>query len=285
MGALRRAVSALARQQSRAFASNVNQTYGLPTETFKRKVRETARGRSRGRTSGGGSSPSPPSPREASSSRRAAPTSRGGDRGDEGREAHRANPKSVFRTITRLRADSSVCFSRARTTAVDRDLSRRRLEAFRAREHRTSLTHGSFVFRLSFPVRVLHSQVVIYSPARAACQQGKALLGNWKIHPGEQQKWENPLMGWTSTGDALSHQFNSVVNFESKEAAVAFCEKYGWEYDISEPQKMNPKGASTIPGAGKIGTKPKSYGDNFAVARKGIPVWPHPGFEAEGGGK
>jgi len=42
MGALRRAVSALARQQSRAFASNVNQTYGLPTETFKRKVRETA---------------------------------------------------------------------------------------------------------------------------------------------------------------------------------------------------------------------------------------------------
>ena len=60
-----------------------------------------------------------------------------------------------------------------------------------------------------------HAQVVIYSPARAACQQGKKLLGTWKIHPGEQQKWENPLMGWTSTGDALSHQFNSVVNFES----------------------------------------------------------------------
>ena len=44
MGALRRAVSALARQHSRAFASNVNQTYGAPAETFKRKVRETARG-------------------------------------------------------------------------------------------------------------------------------------------------------------------------------------------------------------------------------------------------
>ena len=126
---------------------------------------------------------------------------------------------------------------------------------------------------------------MIYSPARAACQQGKALLGNWKIHPGEQQKWENPLMGWTSTGDALSHQFNSVVNFESKEAAVAFCDKYGWEYEVMEPQKMNPKGASTIPGAGKIYSRPKSYGDNFAVARKGVPVWPHPGFEAEQGGK
>ena len=111
------------------------------------------------------------------------------------------------------------------------------------------------------------------------------MLGTWKIHPGEQQKWENPLMGWTSTGDALSHQFNSVVNFESKEAAVAFCDKYGWEYEVMEPQKMNPKGASTIPGAGKIYSRPKSYGDNVAVARKGVPVWPHPGFEAEQGGK
>lgn len=43
----------------------------------------------------GGSSPSPSSPRDASSSRRAAPTKRRGDRGDEGWEAHRANPKSA----------------------------------------------------------------------------------------------------------------------------------------------------------------------------------------------
>jgi hypothetical protein len=39
------------------------------------------------------------------------------------------------------------------------------------------------------------------------------------------------------------------------------------------------KGHSTIPGAGKAGIRPKSYGDNFAVARKGYPVWPHPGYE------
>ena len=123
---------------------------------------------------------------------------------------------------------------------------------------------------------VLH-QVVIFRPARAACQQGKALLNTWKIHPGEQQKWENPLMGWTSTGDAMAHQFNSILSFDSKEAAVAFCEKHGWTFEAQEPQLMG-KGASTIPGAGKAGVRPKSYGDNFAVARKGIPVWPHPGF-------
>lgn len=121
-------------------------------------------------------------------------------------------------------------------------------------------------------------QVVIFRPARAACQQGKALLNTWKIHPGEQQKWENPLMGWTSTGDAMAHQFNSILSFDSKEAAVAFCEKHGWTFEVQEPQLMG-KGASTIPGAGKAGVRPKSYGDNFAVARKGIPVWPHPGFE------
>lgn len=120
-------------------------------------------------------------------------------------------------------------------------------------------------------------QVVIFRPARAACQQGKALLNTWKIHPGEQQKWENPLMGWTSTGDAMAHQFNSILSFDSKEAAVAFCEKHGWEFEVQEPQLMG-KGASTIPGAGKAGVRPKSYGDNFAVARKGIPVWPHPGL-------
>lgn len=42
---------------------------------------------------------------------------------------------------------------------------------------------------------------------------------------------------------------------------------------------MQGVGASTIPGAGKAGTRPKSYGDNFSVARKGFPVWPHPDAE------
>ena len=94
-----------------------------------------------------------------------------------------------------------------------------------------------------------------------------------------QQKWENPLTGWTSSGDALSHQFNSIVNFETKEAAMKWCEKMGWEYEVMAVQRPNPKGNSIIPGAGKIGAKPKSYSDNFSSLRKGTPIWPHPGFE------
>lgn len=90
------------------------------------------------------------------------------------------------------------------------------------------------------------AQVLIFSPARAACQQGKALIGGWKIHPGEQQKWENPLMGWTSTGDPMAHQLNSILNFDTKEAAVAFCEKHGWEYEIAEPQKQARAGKVVV---------------------------------------
>ena len=259
MGALRRAVSALARQQSRAFASNVNQTYGVPAETFKRKVRETARERSVGiEPRLPGSSPPPRfSPRETSSSGAPRPPA-------DAATAGTTDGKPIEPTLNRF------CFLRVMRVIVpsgERDHLLRWSVAGAARaEHRADpfahVTRSAFL-RARAGCDLL--------PARAACQQGKKLLGTWKIHPGEQQKWENPLMGWTSTGDALSHQFNSVVTFESKEAAVAFCDKYGWEYEVMEPQKMNPKGASTIPGAGKIYSRPKSYGDNFAVGAEGRP--------------
>jgi len=56
-------------------------------------------------------------------------------------------------------------------------------------------------------------------------------------------------MGWTSTADAQAHNFNSMLVFDTKESAQAFCDKHGWEWEVMEPQKMG-KGASTIPGRG-----------------------------------
>jgi NADH dehydrogenase (ubiquinone) Fe-S protein 4 len=55
---------------------------------------------------------------------------------------------------------------------------------------------------------------------------------------GQEQKWENPLMGWTSSGDPLAHQISTTIKFGSKEAAMAFCNKHGWEFEVLEPQKM-----------------------------------------------
>jgi hypothetical protein len=40
-------------------------------------------------------------------------------------------------------------------------------------------------------------------------------------------------MGWTSTGDPYASVGEAALYFESKEAAVEFAEKYGWQYTVS----------------------------------------------------
>ncbi|KAI8014039.1 hypothetical protein LOK49_LG05G03265 [Camellia lanceoleosa] len=76
--------------------------------------------------------------------------------------------------------------------------------------------------------------VVIYSPARTATQQGSGKVGWWKINFLSTQKWENPLMGWTSTGDPYANVGDAGLSFDSEEAAKAFAEKHGWEYVVKK---------------------------------------------------
>jgi NADH dehydrogenase (ubiquinone) Fe-S protein 4 len=99
------------------------------------------------------------------------------------------------------------------------------------------------------PEEHLHRKVVIYSPARVSTQQGTSKQGNWKISFESTKKWENPLMGWTSTGDPYASVGEAALYFESKEAAVEFAEKYGWQYTVREPHQVIQK--------------PKAYADNF----------------------
>ncbi|KAL3583379.1 hypothetical protein D5086_014440 [Populus alba] len=75
----------------------------------------------------------------------------------------------------------------------------------------------------------LRRRVVIYSPARTATQQGSGKVGRWKINFMSTLKWENPLMGWTSTGDPYAHVGDSALGFDSEEAAKAFAERHGWD--------------------------------------------------------
>ncbi|KAK2996458.1 hypothetical protein RJ639_024927 [Escallonia herrerae] len=82
------------------------------------------------------------------------------------------------------------------------------------------------------PDEHLQRRVVIYSPARTATQQGSGKVGRWKINFMSTQKWENPLMGWTSTGDPYSHVGDSALGFDTQEDAVAFAERHGWEYTV-----------------------------------------------------
>ncbi|GFT91038.1 NADH dehydrogenase iron-sulfur protein 4, mitochondrial [Nephila pilipes] len=93
--------------------------------------------------------------------------------------------------------------------------------------------------------------VRIFKPAKNPMQSGTFNTRKWKIEFETRERWENPLMGWSSTGDPLS---NLNVQFSSQEEAIAFCEKNGWPYYIDEPKVSS--------------FKYKSYGANFAWNKK-----------------
>eukprot|EP00884_Botryococcus_braunii_P023231 jgi/Botrbrau1/9592/Bobra.106_2s0015.1 len=118
------------------------------------------------------------------------------------------------------------------------------------------------------PEDILSRKVVIYAPARAASQQGLAKTlgtvatrGVWRMEFETQPKWENPLIGWTSTGDAVENVARSALRFDSQDEAVAFCEKHGWKYTVVPP-KLHVKGRMK---------RFAGYGDNFSVRRHGYP--------------
>uniref|UniRef100_A0A069DWQ3 NADH dehydrogenase [ubiquinone] iron-sulfur protein 4, mitochondrial n=1 Tax=Panstrongylus megistus TaxID=65343 RepID=A0A069DWQ3_9HEMI len=80
-----------------------------------------------------------------------------------------------------------------------------------------------------------------------AMQSGTDNTQSWQMNFDTRERWENPLMGWTSTGDPLS---NMQLYFSTKEDAIAFCDKNGWEWFVEE-EKEYPE-------------KVKSYGFNFS---------------------
>lgn len=84
-----------------------------------------------------------------------------------------------------------------------------------------------------------------------AMQSGTDNTHKWVMEFDTRERWENPLMGWSSTGDPLS---NMQIQFETKEAAIDFCDKNGWEWFV-EPEKPKP-------------TRVKNYGVNFSWNRR-----------------
>lgn len=67
-------------------------------------------------------------------------------------------------------------------------------------------------------------------------------------------RWENPLMGWTSTADPLENTFRSEgLAFYTKEEAVDFCKRHGWRFEVLD---YNDR---------KVDRSPRfaAYGDNF----------------------
>src|SRR6202000_106652 len=91
----------------------------------------------------------------------------------------------------------------------------------------------------------------IFKPAKNAMQSGKAQTQEWRptYEPAPHRPIE-PLMGWTSSGD-MRQQL--TLHFDTKEEAVAYCEREGIPYQVIE--------------AGETVRRQMAYADNFAFGR------------------
>ena len=97
----------------------------------------------------------------------------------------------------------------------------------------------------------------IYQPAKTAMQSGQGNAKGWVLdYEPEQPRQVEPLMGWTSSGD-MRQQLR--LRFDSKEEAVAYCERHGLAYQVFDAV---PQARRTI-----------SYSDNFAFTRRD--AWTH----------
>ncbi|TPX35187.1 hypothetical protein SeMB42_g07208 [Synchytrium endobioticum] len=83
------------------------------------------------------------------------------------------------------------------------------------------------------PPEISRRQIRIYKPSRTAMQQGTNKADDWRIEFEVQSRWENPLIGWTSSGDPMQATF---LKFTSKQDAIRFAERQGYDYFIDEPK-------------------------------------------------
>jgi len=96
------------------------------------------------------------------------------------------------------------------------------------------------------------SQTVrIFQPAKTAMQSGRGKTHYWHMEfvPGSPQIKE-PLMGWTASANTVTQ---IKLRFDSKDEAIAYAERQGFQYVIEEPHQRH--------------LRPKSYADNFRTDR------------------
>lgn len=99
--------------------------------------------------------------------------------------------------------------------------------------------------------------VRISKPAKTAMQSGTGNTEDWLLEFVPEAGAEiDPLMGWTSSGDTTKQV---RLWFATKEEAVAYAERMGLPYTVTEP---SPRGHIK-----------KSYADNFKFGRVGS--WTH----------
>lgn len=102
------------------------------------------------------------------------------------------------------------------------------------------------------PTELRHRAVRIYKPTRNTMQSGGTKGDQWRLNFDVLQgggRWENPLMGWASSADYVQAM---QLKFRSKEDAIHFAEKQGWDYYVQQPT------VKRVP--------PKNYSENYAYS-------------------
>ncbi|KAK3053651.1 ndufs4 NADH dehydrogenase Fe-S protein subunit [Extremus antarcticus] len=87
------------------------------------------------------------------------------------------------------------------------------------------------------PVELQARTVRIYRPAKPATQSGDWQHQHWRMDwdvLSKGHRWENPLMGWQSSADFMQ---GTHLTFKSKEDAILFASKQGYEYFVQEPNE------------------------------------------------
>ena len=93
--------------------------------------------------------------------------------------------------------------------------------------------------------------VRIYQPRKTAMQSGRARTRYWLVEYEPAAKVKNdPLMGWVGHGDTRNQL---RMRFDTREEAVAFCQKHELSYQLIDPKPRK--------------LQHKSYADNFRFDR------------------
>ncbi|KAF8584955.1 hypothetical protein K439DRAFT_1616306 [Ramaria rubella] len=121
------------------------------------------------------------------------------------------------------------------------------------------------------PTELRHRLVRIYQPTRNTMQSGGAKGEKWRIDWDVllgAGRWQNPLMGWASSVLSWLRQRLSAdymqgtrVLFNTKEDAIGFAEKQGWDYYVQSAT------VKRIP--------PKNYSENFLYKPNKLRIMRH----------
>eukprot|EP00127_Corallochytrium_limacisporum_P007343 Clim_evm30s247 gene=Clim_evmTU30s247 len=101
------------------------------------------------------------------------------------------------------------------------------------------------------PEDYIKRTVTIFEPTPKTTQSGTFKVRKFRLEFDTQQKWQNPLMGWSSTGDAHSQLH---VEFDTLDGAIKHAVKNGWKYEVIKKVPKRPR--------------KKAYGDNFSWASR-----------------